>query len=126
MKKKLFQSFFYQEFLKFEMAKLSINQQKIGQTPRGNLTEISFNRTEFAYSVFFLGFKSEGKSINTPNKTIPKPDQRLIFTDNETLYMSSFPMVASPKIPSNIPKIRNIKPIGIFISSMIILFRLPE
>lgn len=65
--------------------------------------------------------RSEKESIRTPKINIKSPDQRFILIFKEISYIS-FPPVTSPKIVRMIPKIENIAPIGILISSPIMLF----
>ena len=68
---------------------------------------------------FFFFTRSEINSIKIPKTSIPIPEIKLIFFPKEIEYMS-LPIVVRPKIVRIIPRMVNIKPIGILISSPIL------
>ena len=73
-----------------------------------------------AYSSFLRFIRFEVSSINAPNASMKRPDQRFTLKPSEEWYISASPLVTIPHMVRMIPSILNINPIGIFISNPMI------
>ncbi len=59
-----------------------------------------------------------------PKINIPNPDQRLMLMPRDRLYNAVSPLVTAPKMVSRNPRMKNISPIGNFISMPMVVGKL--
>jgi len=78
------------------------------------------NRGQMNYFSSFLA-NLTNNNINNPNTNIPIPIHKFMLMPKDFLYISTLEFVKIPNKVIITPKIENIKPIGILISSPILI-----